>query len=74
MYLKYFRFKQSNLSVVDYTNEFEFLMLKCDIKKSKPQIIASYIRGLKESIADVIRLQPSWTFSDVCKLANNMEK
>ena len=39
-----------------YTCEFEFLMLKCDIKELEPQTIARYIGGLKESIGDVIRL------------------
>ena len=58
VYLKYFSFKQGNLFMADYTHEFEFLMLKCDIKKPEPQTIARYIGGLKKSIANVIRLQP----------------
>ena len=74
VYLKYFNFKQGNLSVVDYTHEFEFLMLKYDIKEPEPQTIAWYIGGLKESIADMIRLQPYWTFNDVRKLTYNVEK
>ena len=49
-------------------------MFKCNIKEPEPQIIIRYIGGLKESIADVIRLQPYWTFNDVCKLAYNVEK
>ena len=57
-YLKYFNFKQGNLSVAEYTNEFEFIILKCDIKELEPQTIARYIGGLKESMADVICLQP----------------
>ena len=74
VYLKYFSFKQGNLSVADYTHEFEFLMLKFDIKEPEPQTIARYIGGLKENIADVIHLQPYWTFNDVRKLAYNVEK
>ena len=49
-------------------------MLKCDIKEPEPQTIACYIGGLKESIVDAIHLQPYWTFNDVRKLANNVEK
>ena len=74
VYLKYFIFKQDNLFVPNYTRKFEFLMLKCDIKESEPQKIARYIGGLKESTLDVIYFQPYWTFNDVCKLANNVEK
>ena len=58
VYLKYFSFKQCNLSMVDDTREFEFLMLMSDIKELEPQTIAHYIGELKENIADVIRLQP----------------
>ena len=60
--------------MVDYTREFKFLLLKYDIKELEPQTIARYIGGLKESIADIVRLQPYWTFNDVRKLANNVEK
>ena len=74
VYLKYFSFKQSNLSVAEYMREFEFLMLKCDIKEPEPQTIAHYIGGLKESISDMIHLQPYWTFNDARKLAYNVER
>ena len=47
VYLDYFSFKQGNLSMANYTREFEFLMLKCDIKELKPETIAQYIGGLK---------------------------
>ena len=40
VYLKYFSFKQGNLSVAKYTRDFEFLMLKYDIKEPEPQTIA----------------------------------
>ena len=60
--------------MAEYTCEFEFLMPKCDIKESEPQTIAWYIGRLKESLADVIHMQPYWTFNDVCKLAYNVEK
>ena len=72
--MKYFSFKQGNLSVAEYTHEFEFLMLKCDIKEPKPQTIACYIVGLKKSIGDMICLQPYWTFNDGRKLAYNVER
>ena len=55
VYLKYFNFKQSNLSLTEYTRAFEF---KCDIKEPEPQTIARYIGGLKKSIGDMIRSQP----------------
>ena len=72
--MKYFNFKQGNLSVTDYTCEFEFLIFKCDIKEPEPQTIAYYIGGLTESIGDMIWLQPYWTFNNVRKLAYDIER
>ena len=60
--------------MAEYNREFEFLTLKCDTKELESQTIARYIGGLKKSIANVIHLQPYWTFIDVRKLANNIEK
>ena len=63
--LEIFQLQKGNLSIAEYTCKFEFLMLKYDIKELEPQTIARYIGGLKESITDVIRLLPYWTFNDV---------
>ena len=64
-YLKFHNFKQFDLSVDDYTREFEYLMLKCDVVEPEERTIARYLGGLKKEISDVIKLQPYWTFNDV---------
>ena len=55
-YTKFYNFKQYNLSVEEYIREFEYLMLRCDIKELEEQTIAWYLGGLKKEVADVIRL------------------
>ena len=40
VYLKFYGFRQGDLSVEEYTREFEFLKLKCDAKEKTPQTIA----------------------------------
>ncbi|KAL3527788.1 hypothetical protein ACH5RR_012444 [Cinchona calisaya] len=74
VFLKFHSFKQNNLSVVDYTAEFEDLMLRCDTYEPEEQTIARYLSGLRIEIFNVVQLQPYWTFHDVCKLALKVEK
>lgn len=73
-FLKFHNYKQKDLSVDDYTVEFEYLMLRCDILKPEEQTIARYLGGLRAEICDVVQLQPYWAFNDVCKLAAKVEK
>ena len=72
-YTKFYNFKQYNLSVEEYIREFEYLTLRCDIKELEKQTIARFLGGLKKEFADVIRLQPYWTFNGVRKLAITIE-
>lgn len=73
-YVKFHNFRQFELPVADYTREFEYLMLKCDVVEPEERTIARYLGGLKKEISDVIKLQPYWTFNDVRKLALNVEQ
>lgn len=73
-YMKFYNFKQYNLTVEEYIREFEYLMLKCDIKEPEEQTIARFLGGLKREIADAVRLQPFWSFNDVRKLAITIEQ
>ncbi|XP_022899409.1 uncharacterized protein LOC111412720 [Olea europaea var. sylvestris] len=73
-FLKFHNFKQNELSVDDYTTEFEYLMLQCEIEEPEEQTIARYLGGLRTEICDVVQLQPYWTFNNVCKLAAKVEK
>ena len=55
-YTKLYNFKQYNLFVEEYIREFEYLILRCDIKEPEKQTIARFLGGLKKEFADVIRL------------------
>ncbi|KAF7149734.1 hypothetical protein RHSIM_Rhsim02G0192700 [Rhododendron simsii] len=66
--------KQDDLSVEEYTMEFEHLMIKCDIVEQEEQIIARYLGGLRTQIVHVVQLHPYWTYNDVVKLAIKVER
>ena len=74
IFLKFYNFKQGALSIEDYTREFEYLMLRCDMVEPEEQTIARYLGGMKDEICNIVRLQPFWTFTDVRKLPINVEK
>ncbi|KAJ8631268.1 hypothetical protein MRB53_024591 [Persea americana] len=48
--------------------------VKNDIAEPEEQTIARYLGGLKEEVADVVQLQPYWSFNDARKLALKVEK
>ena len=71
--MKFHNLNQFNLSIEDYTREFEYLMLKRDIHEPEEQTIVRFLGGLKKELANAVRLQPYWTFHDVRKLALQVE-
>ena len=58
IYLKIHNFKQQNLSVEEYTIEFENLMIKGDLQEAEERSIALYLDGMRFEISRVIYLQP----------------
>uniref|UniRef100_A0A2N9EGL5 RNA-directed DNA polymerase n=1 Tax=Fagus sylvatica TaxID=28930 RepID=A0A2N9EGL5_FAGSY len=73
-FMKFHNFKQRELSVEEYTAEFDHLMIRCDVVEQEEQMIARYLGGLRVEISDVVQLQPYWNYYDVCKLAMKVEK
>ena len=64
---------QGNMSVEEYTHEFEKLLIKCDIQEPKDQTIVRYLGGIDPRHSNVIKLQAYTSFDDVCVLAHKVE-
>jgi len=47
---------QGNLSVEEYTREFEKLVIKCDIQEPEEQTIVRYLGGLEPRYANIVEL------------------
>ena len=52
--MKFHNFKQRELSVEEYTAEFDHLMICCDVVKQEEQMIARYLGGLRVEISDAV--------------------
>ena len=65
--------KQQNLSVEEYSVEFENLMIKGDLKEAKKQPIARYLADLKFKNFKTVQLKPYNTLQDASKLTLKVE-
>jgi len=65
---------QGDMSVAEYTREFEKLLTKCDIQEPEEQTIIRYLGGLEPKYSNVIELQQYSTFDEVCVLAHKVEQ
>ena len=67
--LKVQNLKHQNLTMEEYSTEFENLMIKGDLQEVEEQSIARYLAGLRFEISKTVQLQPYNTLQDVIKLA-----
>ena len=65
---------QGNMSVEEYTREFEKLVIKCDLHEPEEQTIVRYLGGLDPRYSNIVELQASSTFDEVCVLAHKVEQ
>ena len=73
IFLKIQNLKQQNLTVEEYSAEFENLIIKGDLQEAEEQSIARYLSGLRFEISKTVQLQPYNTLQDVIKLALKVE-
>ncbi|GJQ89590.1 reverse transcriptase domain-containing protein [Tanacetum coccineum] len=63
-----------NMTVEEVINEFDKLRMRCDVVEEEEQVVARFLGVFKPEIADIVSLQPYWTYTDVCRLALKVEK
>ena len=74
IFLKIHSLRQRDLSVEDYTTEFDQLIIKGEFEEREEHNIAWYLSGLNYEFANVVNLQPYFSLHDVMKLALKVEK
>ncbi|XP_021995301.2 uncharacterized protein LOC110892449 [Helianthus annuus] len=65
--------KQGSGSVEDYSRDFEYLLMKCDVPEDDPQTLVRYLGGLEPRVANVVELQPYETLADLTVLAHKVD-
>ena len=56
IFLRIHNFRQKEMTLVEYTTEFDHLMLKGELTKVEEQTITRYLGGLKYEIFNVVQL------------------
>jgi len=74
LYLRVSSLTQGRMSVEEYIREYKQLKIRSRIEKEPEQAIVRFLKGLDQSIAEKVDLQPYWSFEDVCKLAIKVER
>jgi len=72
-YSQFHNLTQGSLNVEVYTQEFEKLLIKCDIREPEEQTIVRYLGGLEPRYSNVVELQSYTTFDKICVLACKVE-
>ena len=61
-YSQLYHLDQGNLSVEEYTHEFEKLVIMCDLHQPEEQTIVRYLGGLDPTYANLVDLQAYTSF------------
>ncbi|KAJ9555026.1 hypothetical protein OSB04_009640 [Centaurea solstitialis] len=73
-FLEYHNLSQRSTTVEELICEFDRLRMRCGAEEEEEQIIARFLGALRPEIADIVQLQPYWSFNDVCQLSLKVEK
>ncbi|KAK9732682.1 hypothetical protein RND81_04G014900 [Saponaria officinalis] len=76
LFLRLTHLRQNEGSVDSYQRDFEQLTLQCEIQErpEPEQKISRFLEGLDSKISGKVRLQPLWSFDEVVRLAQRVEK
>nr|KAJ0194330.1 hypothetical protein LSAT_V11C800427110 [Lactuca sativa] len=73
-FLDYHNITQESSTVEEIISEFDRLRIRCGVEEEEEQIIARFFGALRPEIADVVQLQPYYTFNEVFQLALKVER
>nr|GEZ84053.1 reverse transcriptase domain-containing protein [Tanacetum cinerariifolium] len=63
-FLDYRNLSQQNMTVEEVINEFDKLRMRCDVVEKEEQVVTRFLGVLKTEIADIVSLQPYWTYTN----------
>jgi hypothetical protein len=66
--------KQGSKNVEEYARDFEYYMLKCDIREDEHQTLVRFVGGLNSYIANACELHMPSTFEELRLMAYRIEK
>nr|GEW47875.1 hypothetical protein [Tanacetum cinerariifolium] len=64
--------KKNQRPTEEYSQEFEYLLMKCDLPEDDPQTLVWYLGGLETRVANVVELYPYSTLDELTQLAHKL--
>ncbi|XP_035834279.1 uncharacterized protein LOC110883263 [Helianthus annuus] len=68
-----YHLKQNHRPAEEYSQDFEYLLMKCDLPEDDPQTLVRYLGGLDPRVADVVELYPYSTLDELTLLAHKVD-
>ncbi|PWA61387.1 hypothetical protein CTI12_AA373220 [Artemisia annua] len=65
--------KQNQRPAEEYSRDFEYLLMKCDLPEDDPQTLVRYLGGLETRVANVVELYPYSTLDELTLLAHKVD-
>lgn len=65
--------KQGTGTAEEYSREFEYLLMKCDVPEDDPQTLVRYLGGLESRVANVVELHSFQTLAELTLLAHKVD-
>ncbi|XP_021984697.1 uncharacterized protein LOC110880484 [Helianthus annuus] len=65
--------KQNQRPAKEYSRDFEYLHMKCDLPEDEPQTLVRYLGGLDTGVANVVELYPYSTLDELILLAHKVD-
>ncbi|GJX05544.1 reverse transcriptase [Tanacetum coccineum] len=65
--------KQGTCTAEEYSHEFEYLLMKCDVPEGDPQMLVRYLGGLEARVANIVKLHSFQTLAELTLLAHKVD-
>ncbi|KAJ9551630.1 hypothetical protein OSB04_015675 [Centaurea solstitialis] len=65
--------RQGTGTAEEYSREFEYLLMKCDIPEDDPQTLVRYLGGLEPRVANVVELHSYQTLAELTLLSHKVD-
>ncbi|GKC41919.1 gag-pol polyprotein [Tanacetum coccineum] len=65
--------KQGTCTAEEYSHEFEYLLMKCDVPEDDPQMLVRYLGGLEARVANIVKLHSFQTLAELTLLAHKVD-
>nr|GEV62317.1 hypothetical protein [Tanacetum cinerariifolium] len=65
--------RQGTGTAEEYSREFEYLVMKCDVPKDDPQTLVRYLGGLEPRVANLVELHSYQTLNELTLLSHKVD-